>query len=142
MDGKDMISVKEYIESRLDDTTKLFETKVDALDKATVLKVDALDKATILASQQMEKRLEGMNEFRESLRDQNATFVRKDEYDTKHEALEKTFNVRVSALELSKAELQGKANQSSVNMSVFFAATGLLISLLSLTVAIVHYTMK
>jgi len=131
MDGKDIISVKEYIESRLEDTTKLFETKVDALDKAT-----------ILASQQMDKRLEGMNEFRESLRDQNATFVRKDEYDTKHEALEKTFNVRVSSLEMSRAELCGKANQSSVNMSMFFAATGLLISLLSLTVAIVHYVMK
>ena len=138
MDGKDMISVKEYIESRLDDTTKLFETKVDALDKATVLKVDALDKATILASQQMEKRLEGMNEFRESLRDQNATFVRKDEYDTKHEALEKTFNVRVSSLEMSRAELCGKASQSSVNVSYAIALLSMLISMASILIHYIH----
>ena len=43
------------------------------------VKISALDRATVLAAQQMERRLEGMNEFRTQLKDQAAGFVSKDE---------------------------------------------------------------
>lgn len=49
----------------------------------------ALEKATDTAKEGMEKRLEGMNEFRETLRDSAATFATRKEVDTRFENIEK-----------------------------------------------------
>lgn len=51
-------------------------------------KISALDRATSVASEAMNKRLESMNEFRAQLKDQNATFLTRNEYEAKHALLE------------------------------------------------------
>jgi hypothetical protein len=51
-------------------------------------KLCGMERATNLARDSMEKRLESMNEFRQSLKDQSSTFLTRQEYDAKHALLE------------------------------------------------------
>lgn len=73
---RDGISLREYIEARL----------------------DAIEKATNLAKEQMNYRLEGMNEFREQLNRQAATFVTNKELNAKLDGLEKSRRDNLSLL--------------------------------------------
>ena len=102
----DSVPLKEHIESRL----------------------GALEKATSLAANNMERRLESMNEFRQQLREQAATFVSKTEYDSKHQLLID----KISDLRESRAELAGKASQKSVVITLIVAILSILISLISI----------
>ncbi len=63
---KDGISLKEYFEMRL----------------------ESVKIATELARESLEKRLEGMNEFRQSMKDQANNFVTRVEYKTLYEKME------------------------------------------------------
>lgn len=74
----------------------------------------------------MEKRLDGMNEFRDALRDQNNNSPTRTEMDAKLDALEK----ELKALNTFKDNMDGKASQNSV---LFFG----LIAILSLVISIV-----
>ncbi len=103
------ITLKQYIDSR-----------VDALEKQAEMRADSL-----------EKRLDGMNEIRGTMKDQASKFVDRAELTTFKEAVEKDLRI----LRESRAELQGKAEQSSVNVSLVLAAGGLIVSLV---IAILH----
>ncbi len=113
---KDAVSLKEYVEER-----------ITAIEKALQARIDSVDRATILAAQQMEKRLEGMNEFRDSLRDQNTTFLPRNEFDSQIKLIERTYSDRLSSLELSRAELRGKTNQGSVNIALMISIAAMII---------------
>jgi hypothetical protein len=80
--------------------------------------------ATKLAREALEKRLDGMNEIREQLKAQNQTFVTRNE----HEFLAR----EIQDLKESRAELRGKANQSSVYIAYVFSVIAIIISLLHL----------
>ena len=88
----------------------------------------SIDKATNIAYNSMQERLAGMNEFRETLKDQAGRFVTIQEM---HSELE-TIKVNIRTLELARAELQGKASQTSVYIAYAFTALGILISLIKL----------
>jgi hypothetical protein len=110
---EDKISLKEYVD----------------------LKIGAIDKATSVAYASMEKRLEGMNEFRNQLKDQNITFITKAEYSAHMNKIEEDIRI----LRESKAQLEGKASQSDVNslrlisyISLAIGLSGLLITLIKL----------
>ena len=99
------ISLKEYFEQR-------FET---------------LEKDMNKASQQMDKRLEGMNEFRSALKDQAGKFLTKDEFMIQHQRV--VDDIRV--LRESKATLEGKASQTSVFIAYAIALIGLIVGIIS-----------
>jgi len=103
------ISLKEYFEQRF----------------------DTLEKDMNKASAQMDKRLEGMNEFRSALKDQSGKFLTKDEFNIQH--LRVQDDIRI--LRESKATLEGKASQTSVFISYAIA-------LISFVVAIISYFHK
>lgn len=91
---------------------------------------DMLEKDMNKASIQMDKRLEGMNEFRSALKDQAAKYLTKDEFSIQHQRV--TDDIRM--LRESKATLEGKASQTSV-----FIAYGLvIISIIISVIAIFH----
>jgi hypothetical protein len=113
----DYVSLKEFLVDKIDELKEYLDVKINASEKA---------KDTAYAS--MEKRLEGMNEFRDTLKDQAAKFVTRDELASQLERI----NILVKSLELSKATLEGKANQSSVNVAMIFSILGTLIGLISL----------
>jgi hypothetical protein len=129
-----IVGIHEYVDMKVNAIKETFQARVESVDKATALAIEAVEKATTLAAQQLEKRLEGMNEFRNALKDQNSTMLPRLEYVSEHKALA----TRIEALELSRAELQGKANQSSVNIATLFSVVGIAISVGSLVLAIIH----
>ena len=112
-----------YFESRLKDIRDFIELQISAL-------IRSID----LAHVAMEKRLDVMNEFRESLRDTVAKTVTRTEWEKGHDQVEKD----VAMLRESKANLEGKASQFSVNIAMIFAILATLLSGVSLIVNILH----
>jgi hypothetical protein len=106
------VTLKEHVEARL-----------ASLEKSLGVAREDLDVRLEQARAQLEKRLEGMNEFRQVLRDQNSSFVTKSEHDIVMD--------RLISLELTRAELSGKASRTSVLVSVCIAVVGLLLSVIS-----------
>ena len=98
------VSLKEYVESK-------FEMSEKAVD---------------LAFTSLDKRLESMNEFRSALKDQQIEFIRRPE----HELIASD----VKSLQLSRAEISGKANQNDVTVSTGIAITGVCLSILNLII--------
>jgi hypothetical protein len=60
-----------------------FDTRFNELKEYMNIKFNSIEKATNLASDNLNTRLEGMNEFRASMKDQTANFITR----TEHEAL-------------------------------------------------------
>ena len=102
----DGVSLKEYFDTRL----------------------AALEKATCVASTAMERRLEGMNEFRDTLTDQASRFITRGEMALQLASL----SAEIKSLASYRDKMEGKASQSSVNIAYAFTAVGILISLISL----------
>lgn len=100
------ISLKEYLEMRL-------------------LEVE---KARAVAYQTMERRLEGMNEFRDTLRDQAARFMTREEYMLALKPIEED----IRSLRETRAALQGKANQSALNLTLGLSVLGTLLAVVSI----------
>lgn len=90
----------------------------------------AIDKA----ERTMNSRLESMNEFRDTLKDQASKFI------TREETLLiiKPILDSVKTLENSKATLDGKASQSAVNFSSAISVIGMLIAIMSLIINLVR----
>ena len=61
--------------------------KIEFLERLMEEKINARDRALTVAMATMDTRLDGMNEFRDTLRDQSAQFVTRDEYQTGHAAV-------------------------------------------------------
>ena len=122
MTEREVVSLKEYFERRLDEQRAYFEAKLEAVDKTMREATESLN-----------KRLEGMNEFRSALKDQNVTFLSRNEYFAQHEKLEADIRV----LRESKAMLEGKASQQAVNVSTIIGIAGLLVGVVAL---IIHIT--
>jgi SUMO ligase MMS21 Smc5/6 complex component len=75
-------------------------------------KIASLEKATAIALAANEKRLDSMNEIRGQMKDQTATYVTKATYD----GFKETINNSIADLRESRAELKGRASQSSVTI--------------------------
>ena len=83
------VSLREYIEAQIKWVDRYFLNQIATVD-SNVTK----------AAQSIDKRLESMNEFRNTLRDQSCTFITRTEYEIISE--------RVKTLELNKANMDGK----------------------------------
>jgi len=112
--------------AQLDDTSDLELTV--SLRTYFDIRFDSLDKANSVAYEAMERRLEGMNEFRDTLRDQAARFVTRSELDI----IKDRIDADIRVLREYKSLLEGKASQHSVNVAMFLSAAGLLIGIVSI----------
>jgi len=115
----DGVSLKEHLESRLGELGRYTESRLCSIEKATEV-----------AKVAMERRLEGMNEFRDTLKDQAARFVTQQEFDARLDPL----LARISALERSESRAEGKASQGAVNVAMALSLLGLLLSAVALLV--------
>jgi hypothetical protein len=102
----EFVTLKEYVESR----------------------IEAVEKGIEVANAVMQDRLAGMNEFRDTLKDQASRFITREEVDIKLKSIED----RVQELQLSKAAMDGKASQTHANIIMVIAIIGLVISFISL----------
>jgi len=111
------IGLKEYFEARL----------------------AALEKAIETARVGMEKRLDGMNEFRDVLKDQNARSPSREEVERRIDVVEANMCASVEAVEKDikelmkfKNQMEGMASQKDVSSARGIAFAGLAIALFNL----------
>ena len=71
---------------------------------AVKTEIDSLKEARDLARQELDRRLEGMNEFREQLRSQANTFLTREIADTRYMVMEQ----RIRVLESKRSNLEGR----------------------------------
>ena len=108
LNNADMVSIRDYFDTRL----------------------IAIEQATGIAAASMEKRLNGMNEFRDTLRDQASRFVTRQEMDSQFAIV----NVTLGELRTFKDRMQGKASAGSVYLAWALSGIGLIIGMVGLFV--------
>lgn len=109
------VPLKEYIE-------KLIEAKYDTINH----RFDALKQSTSLARDELRERLAGMNEFRDTLKDQASRFITRDQFDETKESYEKRFN------ELEKTDSYNLGSRATTAL-----VTTTILSIISIILAIV-----
>ena len=134
-----VVGLKEYVDMRFSESEK---AKDNALHSIEIARREA--------QTAMEKRLEGMNEFRDQLRDQATRFITREEYLTGHKPIEEKLNSKVSVEEyrafcnqvmttledykINKAVLATKASMNLVVISWIFNIIVLAVAIASLVV--------
>lgn len=78
--------------------TKICDKDIAFLKELFETKLEAIDKATFLANDTLKARLEQMNEFRNQLKDQAASFATRNEVDLKISSIEKNRRDSVSLI--------------------------------------------
>ncbi len=114
------------IENKIHDLEKRFAVLEERITNHVQSTKDALN----VALSAMEKRLEGMNEFRQTLSDQTKTFVTFDMYESKHEQLV----LDIKELREWRANQQGKASQTSLIITLIISVTGVLLSIVDIII--------
>jgi len=121
-DGKERRINGEETKQRI---TRL-EILVDSMRELCHEKMKSQSTALNLARDSMDKRLEGMNEFRAQLKEQAGHFITRIE----HDALIFKYDEEIKQLNKAKDILEGKASQWSVNVAQIMAAASLVASML------------
>lgn len=137
------ISLTKYIDQRICDLKAYHDKDIKALSdyrmEATqslreflIHQLQNIKEQTNDRSVSMEKRLEGMNEIRNAMKDQASRLLDRKEFESYKEAADKDIRM----LRESKAELGGKADQSSVTRIFVVSIIGTVISVIMLLVHI------
>jgi hypothetical protein len=132
MDRTDDVTLREHLQTRCDDLRANYTARMAELEKIVNAKFEWMEQAVAISSQQMDKRLEGMNEIRNSLRDQAAGFFTRSE----HEVYQKGVDADLRLLREARAELAGKASQGATNLALILGLGGLILGLASFMVQI------
>ena len=123
----DEITLREWFTSQLASCRALTDERFAAAQKS----VD-------LAYASMERRLEGMNEFRATLSDQQGRYLTIAEYQRAHESILHD----VQDLRESRAEMRGKATQESVVKAQAVANWGVLLSAVAAVLALIALAVR
>ena len=132
-----VVGLKDYVDMRFSEAEK---AKDNALHSIEIARKEAQGA--------MERRLEGMNEFRDQLRDQASKFLTRTEYDSGHTPMEEKINSKVNwdefksfreqtnvTLEdykINKAILATKASMNTVVIGYVFTAITLIVAIISI----------
>lgn len=151
----DEVSLKEYINDKLTNLEKSVDARFKGVEATTKSALDAADRAVSKAEAATEKRFEGVNEFRATLSDQASKFIIRSEFELvvdrleqdiknlvltrgemvpakAYDAAHKDLQKQVEDLKLSRANLEGRASQSSVYIAYLFSAIGVVMGIIGL----------
>ena len=117
--------LREIADLRTDIDHRFEDAELLRVESARLTKT-ALD----AAHTSMEKRLDGMNEFRDQLKDQAARFVTREEMISTLKSIQANVEILLSA----RATEEGKASQKSLNVTMIIAIAGVLLALFKLFV--------
>ena len=127
----DEITLKEFIE-------RIFAERENQLQ----LHFRNSENALVLSKLELDKRLNELNnlraEYTKDRMDDNTTFLRQETYYDKMISIDKD----IKDLQLSKAALEGKASQTSVNRVTIISLAGLFIALIGIIIAIGNFFYK
>jgi hypothetical protein len=93
------------------------------------IRFSALDKATVLAYSNLEKQLDGIV---------SQAYITKEEFDEKMEGL----CTDIKSLQISRAELSGKADQRELNQTRVLAIIGTAVGILGTIIAVVSILLR
>lgn len=85
--------------SGLVESIRAISTKLDEREKQVNNKFEALERSVSIARGEMDRRLEGMNEFRSQLESQTRTFLSRRESDARHLLIDTRSNANSKAIE-------------------------------------------
>jgi len=102
-----------------DACSETLSARLEELDKRISQRFDLIDRATDLALRTMDKRLDGMNEFREALREQQDRFADRKELD-----------LRIKPLEAFQNETRGRVAVTIWGIGLFFVVVQIVIRIL------------
>jgi hypothetical protein len=117
-EATDYVTLKEFLLDKIISQDKVLTTALEGQARALTVALKAHQDSVNVEREQLEKRLQGLNEFRMQLKDQTATFITKNE----HELLISQFNDRMCAVtetydrridEINKAREDLKAQHAS-----------------------------
>jgi len=74
-DHPETVSLREFIERTLDERDRIYGERFSAQEKAVIAALAAVKEANAKSETSMERRFDSVNEFRQTLTDQAATFV-------------------------------------------------------------------
>ena len=97
------------------------------------MRIAALEKAVDVATVALERRLNLLNESRDTIGDISARNVTKEAF----EAFKARVTDDIDSLNMTRAELRGKANQSQVNIAMMFSVLGLIIGAMGIVIGII-----
>lgn len=116
------------------------ENKIDALCKKMDIHITAINENIKLAKEEMERRLEGMNEFRAQLATQTSTFISRKEVELIIDKMQAHFDLlaghnrdRIDTLDRNVGECTGAKRWSDHIITVLIAMA---------TFIIAHFVMK
>jgi hypothetical protein len=119
--NREFVSLKEHLESR----------------------IDSVEKSITIANVAMQERLKGMNEFRDTLREQASRFITRDESEAKRAAIVAHMDVKMEAmceqlriLEKYQSQMEGKVSQSQFNLNLLLTVVALLLSIVGTIIAV------
>jgi hypothetical protein len=99
-----------------------------SLEKHFEDRICALEKSMDIARANLERRLDAMNEIRGAMRDQAAIMITRQEYILAHQVvLEK-----IESLQLSRAELSGKASITAFYLSIGLSMLGVIVAIIAI----------
>lgn len=144
-------SLVKMLDERAANQTKAIDAALAAADKLVQTALVSAEKAVDKANDANEKRFESVNEFRGQLTDQATTFARREEIDVRFKALTDRIDAdslrsseRLATLEsridLGKGNREGAATAattSRANSQIIIAGIGLLLVVISVSVAII-----
>ena len=118
-DGTDEVPLRDHMESRLADLDKLVSNNFKAHEREHEL----MEVVRVSDKEALAKHLAWLNEMRGALKDERAErdgmFPR-----LEHEAYSKSVEADLRVLRESRAEMQGKASQSNLNVTFIIALAG------------------
>ena len=125
------VTLKDYYDELMDQLCKTMEAKFDLMDE----RFRSQERALELQMDANNKKFEQQNEWRGAMNDREKAYITRQDHDalvlllnTKEENLKKD----IKSLEITRATLDGKANQSQVTTNFLLAAAGLIIAIVSL----------
>lgn len=107
------ITLREYVDSQI----AALRTEIGCITTTFAMRFASQDEATKKAESSLSKRLDGMNEFRDTLRDQAGRLATKEEIQMRAESIDR----RIAALENARSVGEGQARVTTVLWSAFTA---------------------
>ena len=107
---EDSITLKDHYDIRIAELKEYHNARIADLEKRLATELVFNTKATDLAKIDMDRRLEGMNQFRAQLEKQAATFLTRDRFDGEHKIL----SDRINDIIQWKSSQEGKQSRANI----------------------------
>ena len=125
-ESKESITLKEYFCTKLGDLKALICAELDTIRALRQSDKEALE----TAKSAMEERLNKMNEFRDAIKDQNANFVTKPEFEARIDSVCKD----IVEFKEFIAAINAKADQKQVDRLTIVSIISIVIALVSVII--------